>query len=362
MNAKKSQQLIEFLLIAPFLIIILGILTEFAYALNIQMTLIQGLKEVTSNIYSEISPGATTDSIKTQALSDLKTYLSNNNAPVESENNINLSYVTVSPQSAVFMARYTYYPGFTLPKMFFKIMPDQFEFLATVPVPTAFLGVNNYSSGVNSTTLDKVWSSTADFSDLDSFNSSKNGILKSGATARNAMLFLVPNSAAKALGYSNLYALVTWTGSIITIGAQTYNVNITTGKINTCSSTTCSATATNFIDYMAANNYYNVILINDSDAADIADLPTNWAYDSSMNPITVTTSTDLSGSNADGILKRALSIITAPSTVNGNYDNLSNTSYTVKHLGSMVFCIPTSINTSTIITGSARSVNYNFNG
>lgn len=336
MKAKKSQQLIEFLLIAPFLIIFLGILTEYAYALNINMTLTQGLKEVTSSIYSEINPGSTAASIESQALSDLTTYLQNNNVPVNSENNLRLSYTPISSQCTIFMAGYIYYPAFSLPKMFFRILPDHFNFLATVPVPTAFLGTNNYNNSVDSTTLDKVWSSTADFSKLDSFDSSKEGVLKSGTDARNGMLFLFPNSAAKALGHPNMYALVTWTGSIIKSGALTYNVDFGTGKINTCSNTLCSSTPTNFIDYISG--YKNIIIINDPDANDIANLSSTWSYDSNMNPITVTTSTDLSGSSIDGILKRSIAMITPPSTVFGNYDNLGYE--TVYTLGSMVISAP----------------------
>lgn len=337
MKAKKSQQLIEFLLIAPFLIIFLGILTEYAYALNINMTLTQGLKEVTSSIYSKISPTTTAASIEAQVKSDLTTYLQNNNVPTDTENNLRVTYTPVTSQCTIFMAGYIYYPAFSLPKMFFRILPDHFNFLATIPVPTAFLASNNYNNSIDSTTLDKVWSSTADFSKLDSFDSSKEGVLKCGTDARNGMLFLFPNSTAKALGYSKMYALVTWTGSIIKSGALNYNVNLATGKINTCSNTLCSATPTNFIDYI--NSYKNIIIINDPDANDIDNISSVWAYDSpSMNPITVTTSTDLSASSTDGVLKRSIAMITPPSTVFGNYDNLSYT--TVYTLGSIVLSAP----------------------
>ena len=67
-NGSKSsvaQQLVEFLLVAPLMIIILGILLEYAYALSINMTLAQGLKQSTSIIYGQIKPAMTQAEITT---------------------------------------------------------------------------------------------------------------------------------------------------------------------------------------------------------------------------------------------------------------------------------------------------------
>ncbi len=359
---KKAQQLIEFLLVAPFMIIILGVLTEYAYALNINMTLTQGLKTVTSSIYSKISPSTTKSTIDSLVASELQTYLSNNNVPLNSENALKVSSVVVSNQTSIFMATYKYYPAFTLPNTYFRILPEEFDFLATAAIPTAFISSNNYSSGITSTDLDKIWSSTADFSSLDSFNSSKNGIMKSGTADRQRMIFLVPNSSAKTLGYSNLYALVNWTGSILMSGTNTYNANLSTGMINTCSATSCSATSTPFKSFITTspNSYYNIIIINDDDADDITTLKNNWAYNTSGSTINVDYSTDISSENVDGILKRALAIITPPSSSVGNYDNISASSYKVTALGSMVICAPTSVSISSITSGTPYNVNYIF--
>lgn len=364
-KSKNAQQLIEFLLIIPFMIVFLGILTEYAYAFNIYLTLTDGLKTSATTIYSQISPTLTQSNIDSIIKTNLSTYLSNNNVPLQTENNLTVSSVIIDNQTSIIMAKYTFIPSFTMINPFLIVLPQKFNFLATTSVPTAFLKSNNYTSGIDSVTLDKVWSSTANFSDPDSFNTSKRGIMKSGATARNNMLFLVPNNVAKTLGYNNLYALVNWSGNILMSGANSYNLNLSTGKINMCSSAGCSTTSINFTDYVTGspNSYYNIIFVQDSDASDIAELSNNWAYQAgSGTPIPVTNSTDLSEITVDGVLKRALAIISPPSTSLGNYDNDSSSGYKVTYFGSMVFCAPTTLVLSTITTGSLHSINYNFGG
>lgn len=363
---KKAQELIEFLLIVPFMIVILGIVTEYAYAFNINMTLSEGLKTAAASVYSQISSTTTKSGIESLVKTNLETYLSNNNVPLDkTENNLTVSSVIVSDQTAIFMASYTYIPAFTLPNPFLIVFPQRFNFLATTSVPTAFLSTNNYNNSIDSITLDKIWSSSANFSSLDSFNSSKNGIMKSGVAARSNMLFLVLNNVAKTLGYNNMYVLVDWNGAILKSGTETYNLNLTTGKIATCSTTTCTNKPNNFTDYITSspNNYYNVIFVQDTDADDVNDLANNWAYQpGSGTPIAVTTSTDISTTGVDGVLKRSLAIISPPSTSLGNYDNDSSSGYKVTYFGSMVFCAPSSLNISSITSGSISGLNYNFGG
>lgn len=232
LKKKKAQQLVEFLLVAPFMIIILGILTEYAYALNINMTLTQGLKTVTSSIYGDIKPETTTSEITTLVTTNLTDYLSTSNIPTNTENNIKVNYFTIG-ENAVFIARYTYFPAFTLPNVYFKIMPDQFDFLATSSVPKAFLEENDYSMSVDSQTLDKVWSSTAGFSSQDDFNASKEGIMKD-TTGRSNMLFLIPTTAA--VGLTKAYALVDWNGNTLKSGTNIYTLNTDNGNLYECSS------------------------------------------------------------------------------------------------------------------------------
>lgn len=341
---KKAQQLVEFLLVVPFMVIILGILTEYAYALNINMTLSEGIKTVNSLIYSQIKPGMTEEDVRILVKSNLIDYLKTNNAPTKTENNINVSYATIG-QTTVFMSTYTYIPAFTLPNAYFKILPDKFDFVATAAVPTAFLSTNSaYNGGIDSETLDKIWSAS-DFSSLEKFNGSKKGVIKdsTATSGRSNMLFLVPNTTATSLlpGPSkNAYALVNWNGTILKSGADTYNVNTGDGKVYTCTSLACTDTGNKFLNYATTNGFSNIIFIHDSEANDLSDL-SSW--------ITPAGSTDISASTVDGILKRALCLVNSASLSIGNYDNLNlnvkdynetaspGNAYTVETFGSMVF-------------------------
>lgn len=339
---KKAQQLIEFLLVAPFMVIILGILTEYAYALSINMTLSQGLKTTASSIYSEIKPGMSASTIRTTFQNDFKKYLSDNNVPTNAENNIQVGYAIVN-QTAVFMASYTYLPAFTLPNAYFKFLPDKFNFFATAAVPAAFLKPNDYSLGINSRALDKIWSSSASFSTQDDFNASKKGIMKDNSSGgRSHMLFLVPTSAP---GLATPYELVLWDGSTINNGSAIYTLDTSNGNLYECSAT-CNFKQ-KFFDYLTDNNnFYNIIFIHDAETPSVLSmLNTYW-----INP---TGSTDLSDKNVNGILKRALALYDMGNSSVGNYDDSSANTYKVDTFGSMIFVYTAADNINKIKEGES---------
>lgn len=327
-KCRKAQQLIEFLLVAPFIIIILGILTEYAYALNINLTLSQGLKTTVSSIYSEIKPGLTESSINTLIQSKLKDYLSVNNVPILSENNINVSHFQIN-NTNVFMATYTYIPAFTLPNVYFNILPEEFNFFSTTAVPSAFLGENNYDSSIDSQALDGIWAAS-NFSSLDSFDSAKRGIMKSDDSTggRSKMLFLVPNDSAP--GLSDGYALVSWSGTLLKDGSNTLNVDLNNGVLYTCSTSSCSV-YTSFSSYLGST-YSNIIMINDGEV-DLSTISSTW--------ISPAGSSDLSQTSVNGNLKLALALvkidISGKNILAGNYDNLDVSSYDAPPLASTIY-------------------------
>lgn len=333
----KAQQLVEFLLIAPFIVIFLGILTEYAYALNINMTLSDGLKNVTSSIYSQITPttqaqSQTQSSIVADVKTRFKQYLRENNVPVSSENNIQVG-CAISGQTAVFMASYTYIPAFTLPNIYFKFLPEKFIFFTTAAVPIAFLQANNYKTGIDSTTLDQIWSA-GNFSSLMVYDGSKKGILKNNPNnIRDNMLFLIPTTAP---GRTNPYALVSWDGTVKKTGTDTYIVDTGDGKLYTCSTTICNPVK-KFIDYLTDNThkYYNVIFVHDNTMpADLNTLSTStlWVY-----PLGTS---DLSDVGADGILKRTIGLINDNNKSRGNYDDIDVTTYNADMATSPVYYKP----------------------
>lgn len=353
-NKKKSaQQLIEFLLVVPLIIIFLGILTEYAYALNIDMTLTNGLKSATSNIYRSIEPGMSSNAIQAIVRNELVDYLQDNNVPVTAENNL---IVTYSPTGdpRVFTALYQYLPAFELPHWQFRFLPERFLFAATSAVPESFLLDNDYNSGatISSTDLDDVWN-PAGFNNLTDFDGSKRGILgdNNPATGRANMLFLIPdNASADLIGvpHGHAYALVNWNGQIMTDSGSDVVVNTDNGDFYWCSPTVCTTSGLPLIQYMIWKQLYYTIFIHDVDASDPRVI-TNWSTPLGLNA-------DLT--NGSGVLRRAMTFSAGPGF---NYDGLTVNSYnstipalnpyTVTTFGSFVF-VTQGDNIGNIATGS----------
>lgn len=381
---KNAQQLIEFLLVVPFMVIILGILTEYAYALNINMTLSQGLKTVTSpsyctkdssgidkcyGIYSQLSPTIAGNNIRNLVTAGLKQYLKDNNVPTDAKNNIQVSYI-IKGQTAVFVAGYKYIPAFTLPKVYFKFLPDEFNFLATAAVPVALFGANNYDKTLTSAELDKIWGAS-NFTDLASFNGTKNGIMKDDSSGgRNHMIFLIPTMQKN---LTNPYLLVGWDGVIKTDSLNYYYTVDTEneyGKLYACPAeynSICTDPDIKFFDYLTCKGIYNIIFIHDTQTPtpttpiplSQASLTNQWLRPPNQ--------TDLSATSVDGILKRALALSDMAALSSGDYDNIdvsaynksisTNKSYTVKYFGSMVF-VTNGDDISKIINGaSVQNIN-----
>ena len=59
MKKVKAQELVEILVVAPFFIIIFGIMTEYAFAMHSRYLLTNGLKTSVGNIYSNIQADTT---------------------------------------------------------------------------------------------------------------------------------------------------------------------------------------------------------------------------------------------------------------------------------------------------------------
>lgn len=236
---KNSQQLVEFLLVAPFMVIILGILTEYAYALNINLTITQALKTVTSSsycsgsvsgsdcfgIYSNIKPEDTESTIRDNVKRGFIQYLKDNNVPAEDQNNIDVGFAREG-QTVVFMAAYTYIPAFTLPNVYFKILPDKFNFFTTVAVPAAFLGDNSSYAikKLKSDELDKIWGANSFSAEAD-FENYKKGIMKNSEGGQNELLFLVSNPSLTGASppLAVPYELYGWNGDLGQIAVDTAN-------------------------------------------------------------------------------------------------------------------------------------------
>lgn len=378
---RKSQQLLEFLLIAPFIMMVMALLIEYAYAFNINMTLRQGLRTVTSNIYSEMRPGITQAQIRTLVQYNLAKYLQSNNIAV-SDTNPTVSYTYSSPnsttpanQTAVFAATFTYNVAFTLPNLYspsgrHSMFPDSFTFFTTVAVPSAFLTQNNYPTDparLNSDQLDRIWSDPGSFGTIDKgFNEARDGIMRVDPddptlTAKNRgyILFMVPwndlqtaalaGRAANMPTTANTYVAMAWDGAAYhTTGAQLFVLDINTpnGSLYTCASIVANTdfactpvTNWNLLDFVKSTKSGDtgyppngtsgnsmVIFIPSADLISIKAKVTPWISGAD-------TTGDLcpNPDNVSGILKKAISLQGLSFPMNGrslgNYDNLDVSGY-----------------------------------
>lgn len=218
---KKAQQLVEFMLVAPFIIIILGILLEYAYALNINYTLSNGLKNVTTSLYGNIKPNQSSNGIDTDLQNLLLIYFNQNNIPAKTVNSLDVNHVTIG-DTTVFIATYKYFPAFTLPNIYFHFLPEEFNFTATSAVPTAFLNSNSAYD------LDMTLSGEAEL------EAAKKSII-SNLTLLDSV-FLV--KAATPLGSDSTYAIFKIEGGSLT---PKNVLNTSDGQIYQCNATTCNS-------------------------------------------------------------------------------------------------------------------------
>jgi len=221
----RAQQLIEFLLVVPFMMIILGVVTEYAYALNVNLSLYNGMRTVTSTIYSEIKPGMTSTDIHDFVQERLENYLVANNIPLSAANNLTVNIVT-NADFAAFVVSYNYLSAFTLPNVYFHVLPAKLNFTAVSVVPAAFLKPNNYPPDISSTVLDGIWGSHA-YNDaggltaLDAFLPTENGIMNEPLAPMSAdtqnLAFVVPINGLETISpfdKATPYYVVNWDGTL----------------------------------------------------------------------------------------------------------------------------------------------------
>lgn len=275
---RHAQQLVEFLLVAPFVIIILGIVMEYAYSFNVNLTLANGLKTVTSEIYQSIKPNMSATDIQTLVLNNLTDYMSvqNNIGSGVAGDGLTVSTAEMG-DNTVFIAEYIYSPAFTLPNVYFHFLPDKFDFIATSVVPTSFLRANNYGNSINTTTLNGAWTS-------------QNGVINPPNTGGNLMLFLSPATAAQAPLVPKPYQIMPFNGV-----TEASIVSLSNGLLYSCTPILCTPTGQTFFAHYPG--YTNIIFVHDAGAI-MAD-----------------------------VIKRATSIVDINNKSVGNYDNIDVSTY-----------------------------------
>lgn len=353
---KHSQQLVEFLLVVPFMVIILGILTEYAYALNVNLTIAQAIKTATSagymvkgadgtdhylGTYSQIGPqNSATDSRKfivDKVTAGFIQYLIDNNVPHTTENNISVNALTIG-STTIFVASYTYVPAFTLPNVFFKILPDKFDFSAAAAVPTAFLGDNSAYVGSNAydtNDLNQIWASGGDLANIDSFDSGKKGAMNGnylpGSAGEILYLSYFSTLASGDVRPAPLIKPYELAGRVRTAVDMANGALYTWDKIDY----DCSYTDSDGIYHPATCSYIQLTYIGPF-ARDIENHP---YYQVMFDPAELS----LGGTN--------------------NYDEIPTLSgYEIKHYGSIKIVRPTTLGVDIgVIAPNPKDAGYNFN-
>lgn len=341
---KKAQQLIEFLLAAPFLIAFLALVTEYAYALNVNMTLSQGVKTVTAEIYKSIKPDMTSDSVKNLVYTKLVKYLEDNNIVTNyaliHEDAVSINTLTVD-DSTIFIANYRYYTAFSLPNHLISILPDKFDFMASAVVPKAFLA-DNSAYTIESSTLNNINGDDSSLPQSELYRGYKHGVLNEQTTYRDNMLFLYPTTIPS---IGDAYFILYWSGNALSRSGDFVFAKKDSSAIYTCNAMfVCTTDASyNWNSIVTAKNPKNIVFVNDSTA--------NWL-------LAPAGATDFSPANVTGRLKNAVALVEPNGSSKGNYDNLSisynsffsKPSYTVRPLYSLLF---TYLNTSDSLTVEA---------
>ena len=332
MKKRFAQQLVEFLLVAPFIIIILGIMTEYAYALYVRMVVNQGLREVTTTLYKEMKPTLSKSEIQALALKRLNEYLVANNVATQYTGTVpdadpaalKLEYVT-STDTTVFVATYKYIPAITFPQVYFHFLPERLNFMLISAVPNTFMNGNDtYIKGPSSTELDQAWQ-VGSFANLTDFDNWKKGVLKDSVGANN-IIFLIPVTNMPPLAGKTIYALITWNGVSLRNGTsyEIANLDSSNGDLYNCDWTaawtetlpdpdvfhpaqwTCNQSGT---VKNSLSGYTNFIFVHGNntpiDASGGSVSPAGWS----------------------AMLPKALAIVDAAGNSLGNYDNLAVNSY-----------------------------------
>lgn len=156
MRKLKAQQITEFMLAAPLLIIFFAVLTEFAFAFNANLVFTNAVKSgiyaYMNNIYSDAQSADFETAVKDYVKDDMQ------RSHIPNLNSLDVQLITVGKNPAV-IGSYTYHPGFT-----FSFLPALKNInMNTVSVfPVQIQDLKGYEDGISTTELDLIQPAAAD--------------------------------------------------------------------------------------------------------------------------------------------------------------------------------------------------------
>lgn len=148
MRKLNAQQITEFMLAAPLLVIFFIVLTEFAFAFNANLTLNNAVSSSSSAIISAINTENEKSDFENAVQTYILTDLQNNNIP--NTGTVNTSFLTVKNYPAV-IAAYTYKPGFN-----YAFLPAlrSINMISTSVFPFQIPNTEGYNNGISTEELD----------------------------------------------------------------------------------------------------------------------------------------------------------------------------------------------------------------
>ena len=126
---RKAQQLVEFAIAVPILMMILFIIIEFGSALNTRVTVAEGVKTALVKVNNLSSLDGNTAAkeafVETFVKNEMIRYLIQHNIPNSASVSVS---VNAKGDSAVLLVKYNYNPYFLVPGLLGGVVPDSIEF------------------------------------------------------------------------------------------------------------------------------------------------------------------------------------------------------------------------------------------
>ncbi len=164
---KKAQQLLEFALILPIIIVILVVVVEFGYIINARVSLSEAVKLSlikVNQLYSQPGNDAAKEAAIISSIEDeLKTYFDDQGLPYSDSLTVAVERVPDSLTSII-RVNYVYKPFFSLTNFFgSEIIPAEYNFTSTQVVNDVLLQANDLNSSLSTMALSSFGKTAIDF-------------------------------------------------------------------------------------------------------------------------------------------------------------------------------------------------------
>lgn len=150
MKKLKAQQITEFMLATPLLIIFFAVLTEFAFAFNANLVFTNAVKSSILAYINTISADAQSNDFETAIKDYIRSDMENNRIP--NLDSLNVELITVGENPTV-IGSYTYNPGFT-----FSFLPalKRINMNASAVFPINTDDLTGYENGISTDELNLI--------------------------------------------------------------------------------------------------------------------------------------------------------------------------------------------------------------